>query len=713
MLTPTLSDVPVAPNSVKLPSFRLLVVDDDPAIRMVSRMALEKAGFAVTEASDGYTALSWLKSHQFDAVLLDARMPGLDGFNTCRKMRDYLSDDPIPIIIATGQNDDVSIDAAFECGATDFAAKPLNWRIISQRLNSLIRARNVKKHLNSRSFQISSMLKTSSEAMLILDQDGTIQGAHQIERLPGQLGQTFSLGRCFFDCLPAQSAHHAINAWETAAPSESVNKFALNYDIEGVSFTIQGRFIAGVENEFLCLLQDHSDAFVAERRMFELAYTDNCTGIANERQLMSELNRRLKNDLETGHHTVVMRFAAADLNGFEPRLGRPGLAKLACAIVERLDIGLNGYLAGLPENSIGTQALISRLSDTDFVILLSGLPAIDFVEELAEGLARRLSSSFEIDGFSCMVDWSVGVADSEESVSSADGILSATAYALQSAQYGCNSGQVRRYNAELRNRIYDEIELERLLRRDIADGVLEMYYQPKFDLSNLSLIGVEALIRWTNSELGFVSPAQFIPLAERAGLIVPLSHLVIERVFDQIVRWREEGRHEVPISINISGIHLNTRTIVEELRAGIQQRKIKPDLIELEVTESIMVEGVGKALQNLNDLRDMGIRVAIDDFGTGYSSLSYLRKLPIDCLKIDRSFVNSVNSDPTARAIARAIITVGHDVGLHVIAEGVETAEQLDCLKQLGCDSVQGYFTGRPVPSQDFTRFFHGAQLGN
>ncbi|CAN0597408.1 unnamed protein product, partial [Laminaria digitata] len=162
---------------------RLLIVDDDLAVRMVSRLALSKAGFGVTEASDGYTALSWLDSHKFDAILLDARMPGMDGFETCRKMRDQLNGDTVPIIMVTGQDDDESIDAAFECGATDFVAKPLNWRIICQRLNSLIGAGVVKKHLKSRSHQISSMLKTSAETMLLLDGAGVIQGIHQIERL--------------------------------------------------------------------------------------------------------------------------------------------------------------------------------------------------------------------------------------------------------------------------------------------------------------------------------------------------------------------------------------------------------------------------------------------------------------------------------------------------------------------------------------------------
>lgn len=688
---------------------RLLVVDDDLTVRMVCRMALSKAGFGITEASDGYTALSWLESHKFDAILLDARMPGLDGFETCRKIRETLDGDHVPIVMVTGHDDDESIDSAFECGAADFVSKPINWKIISQRLNSLIEASVVKRHLDSRSHQISSLLKTSSESMLVLDQQGIIQGTHQIERLPNTVRAQMVVGMNLMQILGDESSDPVAKAWSAAQRTLDSENFIVGFSREGQHQTVQGRFVPGVEGEWLCLLQDQSALFKYERQSIELACKDPVTGIANEKWLISALGALLRKNREINLQTVVLRFSASDLRGFEPTVGRSGMVKVAQVIVERLEIGLDSYFCALSADADRPDQMMARLSESDYVVVLSALNDAGFTEELATALLRRLSTGIEVGDHLCVIDWTVGIADTIENSFTTDGLLNATAYAIHSDLNDSNRCRINRYNASLKAKVKSEVEIERYLRRDIADGVLEVHYQPKFELSNLSLIGMEALIRWKNAELGFVSPAQFIPIAERSGLIISLSHLVVERVFDQIVTWREQGYQSVPVSINISGIHLNSSTIVEELWAGILHRRISPELVELEVTESIMVEGVGKAFKNLRDLREMGIRVAIDDFGTGYSSLSYLKKLPADCLKIDRSFVQSITTDPTAEAIARAIITVGHDVNLHVIAEGVETAEQLNKLTQLGCDSVQGYFTGRPVTSTEFTAFFVGA----
>lgn len=705
------SQVPVNPLAQE--HRRLLIVDDDLATRMVCRVALSKQGFGITEASDGYTALSWLESHKFDAILLDARMPGLDGFETCRNIRERLGADPVPVIMMTGLDDDESIDTAFECGATDFVAKPVNWKIISQRLSSLIGASVVKRHLNSRSHQISSLLKTSAESLLVLDQQGVIQGTHQIERLPRSLRERIVIGANLIGGRDDTKSDPVASAWQMAQRTGESEHFVVEVAGEGQHQTVQGRFVPGAEGEWLCLLQDQSSLFKCEQQSLDLAHKDAATGIANEKCLMSQLGTLLRHDCENNLHTAVLRFSASDLRGFEPTVGRNGMVRVAQVIVERLGIGLDSFFSTLPGDTDRPGQVLARLSESDYVVVLSALNDSGFIEELATLLLRRLSTGIEVGDHLCVIDWTVGIADTIEDSFTTDGLLNATAYAIHSDLNTSNGYRVHRYNAILREKVKSEIEIERYLRRDIADGVLDVHYQPKFDLSNLSLIGMEALIRWQNAELGFVSPAQFIPIAERSGLIISLSHLVVERVFDQIVSWREEGYPSVPVSINISGIHLNTRTIVEELRAGILHRRIPPELIELEVTESIMVEGVGKASKNLSDLRDMGIRVAIDDFGTGYSSLSYLKTLPADCLKIDRSFVQSITSDPTAEAIARAIITVGHDVNLHVIAEGVETAEQLTKLAQLGCDSVQGYFTGRPVKNTEFTPFFKGACLAH
>lgn len=568
---------------------RLLVVDDDSSVRLVSRKALEKVGFLVYEASDGETALDWLQSGDCDAVLLDARMPGLTGFETCQKMRVQMGADPIPIIIATALEDDDSIQKAFESGATDYAPKPLDWRIIIPRLQALMRA---------------------------------------------------------------------------------------------------------------------CEAIKTGREMYDLAHTDSETGLANERRLVSELAPRLNTLRAPAHRTVLIRCASPDFYHFNAKLCSSGLKKLALDVVNRFQACVGEYLAGSPA-ALRLRPLYARLSESHFCIALTGCHSDEMIRQLAESLLRALSVCTEIDDICCNLKWTIGIAGSDQ-LASTDALMGATAFAIKQDPKNTDCPTICFYNASLREAISRGVQLENFLRRDITEGKLEVHYQPKFALSDYSLVGMEALIRWNSGELGQVSPARFIPIAESVGLIIPLSHLVIERVLDQMVCWQQQGLPAVPVSINVSGIHLNSATFVQELVTAVSRRRVPSHLVELEVTESVMVQGSGVALCNLNELRALGFRISVDDFGTGYSSFSYLQDLPIDCLKVDRSFINSIASDATARAIARAIITVGHDVGLHVIAEGVESPEQLRCLKALKCDSVQGYLTGRPVHGDDFSPFFSG-----
>jgi EAL domain-containing protein (putative c-di-GMP-specific phosphodiesterase class I)/DNA-binding NarL/FixJ family response regulator len=254
--------------------------------------------------------------------------------------------------------------------------------------------------------------------------------------------------------------------------------------------------------------------------------------------------------------------------------------------------------------------------------------------------------------------------------------------------------------------------IQRLLRKDLELGQLQLYFQPKFATNGLSLTGVECLIRWPSAQLGMVPPSEFIPVAESSSDLMELvNRFVIQASLKQMRTWIESGKAVVPMSINLDGEKLKSDTLVEQLVEQINAYKIPPNLIEVEVTESIMIDANSSAISNLEKLREAGIKIAMDDFGTGYSSLSYLQKLPLDTLKIDMSFVREIHTNETSAAIAKAIINIGHDIGLHVIAEGVETNQQLEMLQAMGCDSIQGYLTGKPVTALEFDAFFTGAQI--
>lgn len=697
----------VTPRSPSSSAHHLLVVDDDVAVRIVARAALEKAGFVVTEASDGSTAVRWLQTRVFDGVLLDARMPGLNGFDTCKAMRKFLNDDPIPIILATGQDDDDSIDRAFECGATDFAPKPLNWRIIIQRLKALIRARESENREKARGDQVARMLESSSEAALTLDPTGTIINRHHLERIDQVFSAMMLPGVSLFQLLQGSARVEAEESWKASETKAGGEAFFIR-STHDHDVLIQGRFVLGLDGERFCLLSDLTESWLADKRMYELVYRDSCTQLGNLNFITRELNAHFEHDIEQVGHTGLLRFIASNFASHEARIGRAGLDALAVLIADRMREVVENHG---PLEDRGKRPALARISDSEFMIALFGLSDENLSAELAAAVYASLNRPYEINGYTFSLTWRAGVTDSSKSVPVADGFIAATACA---ANLGDGTGlPIHVYSDDVQLDIQRNYEIERLLRRDVLRGRLEMHYQPKFSLTTMSLIGMEALIRWNSKELGPVSPAVFIPAAERCGLIVPLSQFVIQEVLDQMVEWRNQGRPRVTVSINISGSHLNTGEFTRELNDAIAEREIDQSLVELEVTEGVMVDGGSRAVSNLEALRQTGVRVSVDDFGTGYSSLSYLKTLPVDCLKIDRSFVQNITHDSTALAIAKAIITVGHEVGLHVIAEGVETHEQLECLRNLGCDSVQGFLTGRPVDKLAFDQFYEGPSSQN
>ncbi|MDP1992289.1 MAG: EAL domain-containing protein, partial [Syntrophales bacterium] len=230
---------------------------------------------------------------------------------------------------------------------------------------------------------------------------------------------------------------------------------------------------------------------------------------------------------------------------------------------------------------------------------------------------------------------------------------------------------------------------------------LVLYYQPKVDAATRMVMGMEALIRWKHPNKGLIPPMQFIPLAETSGLIIPIGEFVIRTACTQIKAWQEAGYKQMNIALNVSSRQFDQQNLIEIINEALQNTMISPQCLELEITESTLMRNPEKSIPTLTELKAMGIQIAIDDFGTGYSSLSYLKRLPLDFLKIDQSFVKSLASDPNDQTIVRATIAMAHSLNLKTIAEGVETEEQLSFLQEHGCDEIQGYLFSRPLPAEE------------
>jgi len=260
------------------------------------------------------------------------------------------------------------------------------------------------------------------------------------------------------------------------------------------------------------------------------------------------------------------------------------------------------------------------------------------------------------------------------------------------------------YTSELNDHVCHMRELEQQLRLALQREEFILYYQAKVDSTTCRITGAEALIRWNSSRFGLVSPAEFIPLAEETGLIVSIGDWVLRHACGQIKRWQAEGLAVVPIAVNISGMQLRHAGFMGDLDALLRESELHPSLLELEITESMLMEDVEATITQLQRLREMGLALAIDDFGTGYSSFSYLTRLPVNTLKIDRSFVIDLPAQENAGAVVTAVIGMAKNLSLHTVAEGVETAEQATYLKRQGCDQLQGYLFSKPLPTDDFTQ---------
>jgi predicted signal transduction protein with EAL and GGDEF domain len=353
------------------------------------------------------------------------------------------------------------------------------------------------------------------------------------------------------------------------------------------------------------------------------------------------------------------------------------------------------------------------LRDTDLIARISGDEFAVLVEPCAQpaaaiAVARKILNAIErpliVQGQEIVLTGSVGISIYHEDGRDAETLLKHSDIAMFKAkESGRNNYQF--YSAQMNPHSLQRLGLEAALRRALDRNEFTLHYQPKFDLRSGDLTGVEALLRWRHAELGMVSPVQFIPIAEETGLIEPIGAWVLKEACTQAKRWADDGLLGVRVAVNLSARQFRNQRLCRDIRKCLSESGLDPRLLELELTESMVMQDPELAATMLKELKWMGLGLSIDDFGTGYSSLAYLKRFPIDSVKVDRSFVKDIPGNAEDAAIVEAVLALAHSLRLKVVAEGVETAEQNEYLKKIGCDEMQGYFASKPLPADDATRF--------
>ncbi len=419
-------------------------------------------------------------------------------------------------------------------------------------------------------------------------------------------------------------------------------------------------------------------------RLNYLAQFDPLTGLANRSLLWDRLDHAIVRARREGGIVTLMFVDLDDFKAVNDQYGHGTGDALLKNVAERL------------EGTVRESDTVARLGGDEFTVVLEGQHRPEFAGLVAQSILEALAAPYRIGGREIFMTASIGIVVYPLDGDIVDDLVRDADTAMYAAkEAGRNNFQF--FTPELRAQTTERLKLIDSLRRALATGEqLHLVYQPKFGVESGDLVGVEALLRWQHPEYGLVPPSRFIPLAEETDLIIPLGTWVIEEACAQAARWRDEGLPGVPVAINVSSRQFHYGNLIQTVEAALLRFGLDPGLVELELTEGTLIEDVELARRTLERLREVGVRVSVDDFGTGYSSLSYLKQFPIDALKIDRSFIDGITENPDGAAISTAIIRMGHSLRMEVIAEGVETGEQLEVLRELGCDVAQGFLLGRP-----------------
>lgn len=445
------------------------------------------------------------------------------------------------------------------------------------------------------------------------------------------------------------------------------------------------------------MAQDLADEIFAkqetESRLDELAHYDPVTGLANRSMFREELGRRISEMDRRGSRLAVVFLDVDRFKAINDSLGHSIGDRILHELGRRLD------------DRVDDGETVARQSSDEFLLSLHVGRGRHLSHRLEE-MIHAINEPIAVDGEELRINCSVGVAFFPDDGHSAESLIQHADLAMARAKQAGHNGY-QFFQAEMHLEAMRRLSMETALRKAINDNRLELHYQPQVDAESGRILGVEALARWHDPEHGQVSPGQFIPLAEETGLIVPLGKWVLAEACRQARLWQDSTQAPFYISVNLSVGQFDAGKLVEDVRAILEETGLPADQLVLEITESLVMDDPEHHIALLRELKSLGLRLALDDFGTGYSSMSYLRQLPIDILKLDRQFVNNVAKSNEEAAIARATITMAAEIGLKVVAEGVETAEQLRWLLEQHCHLVQGFFFSRPLPSQDLEALIH------
>ncbi len=731
----------------------ILVVDDEPSNLATLKHILGNV-YALAFARSGAECLAAARKHQPALILLDIQMPDMDGYAVCRQLKADLATEHTPVIFVSALSEVGDEAAGFACGGVDYIVKPVSPALVHARVRthlSLVDAARLEHYVDQLEIEQARTARLSRIHALLSGANSTIVRQREPRALIEEACRIAvhhgGFGIAWIG-LAARGAAAAMHASDGIAPEQlpaaGLALRAGGMEIDGIAQAVWSSRATVVCNDVRSATDySHSRADALLRGYLSviglpLTVADSVAGVlvlyAREAERFDEaeikLLGELAGDISFALQSIANEQRASFLSCYDELTAMPntplfldGVERLlhgarhagGSAFVIALNLDRFRQLNDVYGRHVGDQMLrvvarrlqeeldhsycLGRTGADNFAIA-GELAASQDISTLCEQVIALLAQPHRIEERAISLSVRLGVALFPSDAELAEPLFRNAEAALQQSR--AEKTRYSFYARELNARMAELVELESMLKTALDQRQFALYYQPKVDLRSGRIAGAEALIRWQHPQRGLISPADFIPLAEDTGLIVPIGTWVIQTVCAQQAAWRREGLTVVPVALNLSALQFREGDVRQEVSDALAANGLEAGCAMLELTETLVMHAPEQAERIMRALRGLGLALSMDDFGTGYSSLAYLKRFPFNSVKIDRAFITDITSNEGDAAIARAIIAMAHSLHMHVVAEGVETEDQLRLLRSQQCDQIQGYYFSKPVPAADF-----------